>query len=334
MKSTIKTILVLTFGAFLIGCRSDYTDTPPTFPPLSSWNEGTSKEQIIAFVQEVTDQTSSSFVEPDDRIAVFDNDGTLWSEQPYYFQLQFAIDRIQLLAESHPEWQDDETLSAAINGDIQKVLEAGKEGLLKLVLASHGNTTTIQFQESVRQWIDTTRHPGTGKLYKEMVYQPMLELIEYLHENEFKVFIVSGGGIEFMRPWTNEVYGIPSERVVGSSVKLRFELTEDGPVIRRLPQIDFIDDKEYKPIAVQKHIGKRPIAAFGNSDGDLAMLQWTAAGPGKRLMTYIHHTDSVREWSYDRSSHVGRLDKGLDVARDQGWTIVDMQNDWKTVFTD
>jgi len=329
-----STYIIAILSIIILSCRSNYTETPATFTTLNSWNEVESKTKILSFVERVTDQTDPAYVEPNDRIAVFDNDGTLWSEQPYYFQLQFAIDQINALAPSHPEWLEDELLAAVIDGDMEKVFAAGEEGLLKLVLSSHTNMTTIEFQDAVIQWIDTARHPVTDKLYKEMVYKPMLELIDLLHENDFKVFIVSGGGIDFMRPWTNEVYGIPSERVVGSSVKLRFELTEDGPVLHRLPQIDFIDDKEYKPIAIQKHIGKRPIAAFGNSDGDLAMLQWTAAGAGEHLIAYVHHTDSEREWAYDRNSSIGKLDAGLDEAVQNNWTIIDMALDWKTVYAE
>jgi phosphoglycolate phosphatase-like HAD superfamily hydrolase len=302
--------------------------------PLPSWNEGKNKQAIIDFVSEVTNENSLDFVKPEDRIATFDNDGCLWSEQPYYFQLQFALDRVTTLAPEHPEWESNPLFQAVLDNDIKKVLSYGEHGLLELVMATHAGMTTEEFSQIVKDWINTARHPKTNKLYKEMVYQPMLELLDYLRANGFKTFIVSGGGIDFMRPWTEEVYGIPSEQVVGSSGKVKFEMRDGQPVLVKLPEINFIDDKEEKPVGIHQFIGKRPIAAFGNSDGDLQMLQWTSAGDGKRLMLYVHHTDAEREWAYDRESSIGRLNKGLDEANEKGWTVVDMKNDWKIIYPD
>jgi phosphoserine phosphatase len=300
--------------------------------PLPSWNEGKSKQSIIDFVNEVTNETSPNYVKPEDRIATFDNDGCLWSEKPFYFQLQFALDRVKALAPEHPEWKDNPLFQAVLKDDIKKVLSFGEHGLIELVMATHAGMTTEEFEQIVEEWIITAKHPRTNKLYKEMVFQPMLELLDYLRANNFKTFIVSGGGIEFLRVWAEEVYGIPPEQVIGSSIKTKFEFKDGKPVIVRLPELDFIDDKEGKPIAINKFIGKRPIAAFGNSDGDLQMLQWTAAGDGARFMMYVHHTDAEREWAYDRESHIGRLNKGLDEANEKGWTIVDMKNDWKVIY--
>jgi phosphoserine phosphatase len=300
--------------------------------PLPSWNEGKSKQSIIDFVNEVTNETIPNYVKPEDRIATFDNDGCLWSEKPFYFQLQFALDRVKALAPEHPEWKDNPLFQAVLKDDIKKVLSFGEHGLIELVMATHAGMTTEEFEQIVEEWIITAKHPRTNKLYKEMVFQPMLELLDYLRANNFKTFIVSGGGIEFLRVWAEEVYGIPPEQVIGSSIKTKFEFKDGKPVIVRLPELDFIDDKEGKPIAINKFIGKRPIAAFGNSDGDLQMLQWTAAGDGARFMMYVHHTDAEREWAYDRESHIGRLNKGLDEANEKGWTIVDMKNDWKVIY--
>ena len=300
--------------------------------PLPSWNEGNTKQSIITFVNEVTDESNPNFVKPEDRIATFDNDGTLWSEQPYYFQLQFALDRVKILAPEHPEWNDNPLFKAVLENDIKTVLSFGEHGLLELVMNTHSGMTTEEFSQIVKEWINTARHPKTNKLYKEMVYQPMLELLDYLRANGFKTYIVSGGGIDFMRPWTEEVYGIPSEQVIGSSGKVKFEMRDGNPVLVKLPEMNFIDDKEGKPVGIHQFIGKRPIAAFGNSDGDLQMLQWTAAGEGKKLMVYIHHTDAEREWAYDRESSIGRLDKGLVEANEKGWTVVDMKNDWQKIY--
>jgi len=322
--------LIILFS--LVGCNQK-SEKINWDDPLPSWNEGNVKTSIVNFVNEVTDESSPNFVKPGDRIASFDNDGTLWSEQPYYFQLQFALDRVKILAPEHPEWNDNPLFKAVLENDIKTVLSFGEHGLLELVMATHAGMTTEEFSQIVKEWINTAKHPKTNKLYKEMVFQPMLELLDYLRAHGFKTYIVSGGGIDFMRPWTEEVYGIPSEQVIGSSGKVKFEMRDGLPVLLKLPKLNFIDDKEGKPIGIHQFIGKRPIVAFGNSDGDLQMLQWTAAGDGKRLMVYIHHTDADREWAYDRDSHIGRLDKGLDEANENGWIVVDMKEDWKVIYS-
>jgi len=332
-------IFLFSFFLFLIGCQpvqKQKIDTAKTIvtDPLPSWNEGPAKKSIIDFVNVVVTETSPDFIKPADRIAVFDNDGTLWAEQPYYFQLQFAIDRVKALAPEHPEWKKNPLLQAVISDDMAKVLSFGEKGLLEIVALSHSGITTDEFSDAVLNWIKTAKHPKTDKLYKEMVYQPMLEVMEYLRANGFKTYIVSGGGVDFMRPWTQEVYGIPSEQVVGSSMKVAFEMRDGKPVLVKLPEINFIDDKEGKPVGIHQYIGKRPIAAFGNSDGDLQMLQYTSAGSGKRFALYVHHTDSIREWAYDRDSHIGKLDKGLDEATAKGWTVVDMKTDWRKIYMD
>ena len=303
-----------------------------THDPLRSWNDGKAKQSIIAFVTRVTDARSADFVPPAERIAVFDNDGTLWAEQPMYFQLLFALDRVKLLAPQHPEWKHKEPFASLLEGDVTGALAGGEHAILEIVMATHAGNTTEEFEKIVRDWIATARHPESGRLYTDMVYQPMLEVLDYLRANGFKTFIVSGGGIEFMRPWSGQVYGVPPEQVIGSSIKVKFEMRDGRPVLVRLPELDFFDDKEGKPVAIHQQIGRRPIAAFGNSDGDLQMLQWTTAGQGPRFALYVHHTDAEREWAYDRSSSVGRLDKGLDEARSKGWTVVDMKQDWKVVY--
>ncbi len=299
--------------------------------PLSSWNDGPAKSAITDFVQRVTTEGTPDYVPPAERIAVFDNDGTLWSEQPAYFQLLFAIDRVKQLAPQHAEWRTTQPYKAAIDGDMHALAASGEKGLLELVMATHAGMTTDEFESIVRDWITTARHPTTGRPYTQMVFQPMLELLDYLRAHGFKTFIVSGGGIEFMRVFAEEVYGIPPEQVIGSSIKTEFEMSSTGTVIKRLPELDFIDDKAGKPVAIHKFIGRRPLAAFGNSDGDLQMLQWTAAGDGLRFCLYVHHTDADREWAYDRDSHIGKLDKGLDEASERGWTVVDMKRDWRAV---
>jgi phosphoserine phosphatase len=299
--------------------------------PLPSWNEGESKKSITAFVQQVTTAGSKHFVPTEQRIAVFDNDGTLWSEKPMYFQLAFALDRVKALAPEHPEWKEQQPFKAALEGDMAAVAKGGEHALLQLVMGTHAGITTEEFSQVVTDWLATARHPTTGKAYTEMVFQPMLELLDYLRANGFKTFIVSGGGIEFMRPWVEKVYGIPPEQVVGSSIVTEFEMRDGKPVLVRMPKINFIDDKAGKPVGINQHIGRRPIAAFGNSDGDLQMLQWTSAGePG--FGAILHHTDSEREWAYDRESSVGRLDQALDLAPGAGWTVIDMKKDWNRVY--
>ena len=300
--------------------------------PLASWNDVASKEAIISFVEEVVDPNSSHFIPPAERIATFDNDGTLWSEQPVYFQLAFAIDRVRALAPQHPEWKEKQPFKAVLEGDIETALAGGEHAVLELVLATHTDITTEEFAEAVREWTETARHPKTGKLYTEMVYQPMLEVLDYLRANGFKTYIVSGGGVEFMRVFAEDVYGIPPEQVIGSSVKTKFEMQNGTPVIVRLPEVSFLNDKEEKPVAINQYIGRRPIVSFGNSDGDLQMLQWTDAGENLSLQVYIHHTDDAREWAYDKESSIGRLDKGLDEAEAKNWTLVDMKNDWAIVY--
>jgi len=299
---------------------------------LPSWNDGKAKQSILAFVEKVTTTGSPDFVPPAERIATFDNDGTLWAEQPMYFQLFFALDRVKALAPKHPEWKGKEPFASLLKGDVKGALAGGEKAILEIVMATHAGMTTEEFEQTVKDWLATAKHPKTGRLYTEMVYQPMLEVLAYLRANGFKTFIVSGGGVEFMRPFTEKVYGIPPEQVVGSSIKTKFELRDGKPAIVRLPELNFIDDKAGKPVGINQHIGRRPIAAFGNSDGDLQMLQWTTAGQGARLALIVHHTDADREWAYDRKSSVGRLDKALDEAKAKGWSVVDMKNDWKTVF--
>jgi phosphoglycolate phosphatase-like HAD superfamily hydrolase len=300
--------------------------------PLASWNDGAAKARIVAFVHAVTDPASRVFAAPADRIAVFDNDGTLWAEQPLYVQAFFILDRVKALAPQHPEWKDQEPFASVLKGDMNAALAGGEHALLEMVMATHAGMSTEAFERIVSDWIATARHPVTGRLHTEMVYQPMLELLAYLRANGFKTFIVSGGGIEFMRPWAEKVYGIPPEQVIGSSIKTRFEVQAGKPVLVRLPELNFIDDKAGKPVGIQQHIGRQPRFAAGNSDGDLQMLEWTAAGSGARFALLVHHTDAEREWAYDRKSHVGTLDEALDKAQASGWTVVDMQQDWKRVF--
>lgn len=300
--------------------------------PLPSWNDGPTKQAIEAFVQKVTDKSGSDYVPPVDRIAVFDNDGTLWAEKPVYFQLLFAIDRVKALADEHPEWKDKQPFKAAIDGDMKALAAIGKEGLLELLMASHAGMSTQEFQETVTAWLDTAEHPSFKRKYKELVYAPMLELLDYLRENGFTTYIVSGGGIEFVRTFSEPVYGIPPSQVIGSSIKTKYEVVDGEPTLTRLPQMNFIDDKDGKPVGINQHIGKRPLAAFGNSDGDFEMIEWTTAGMGPRLGLIVHHTDADREYAYDRNSHVGRLDRALDQAADKGWVVVDMNQDWNQVF--
>jgi hypothetical protein len=322
-----KLIAAFLFAALVVVSNKCYAADP-----LPSWNKGTVKTSIIEFVKKVTQKGSAHFVPVAERIATFDNDGTLWAEQPMYFQLAFAIDRVKAVAPQHPDWKEKEPFASILKGDIKSALAGGEKVLLELIVATHSGMTTEEFEKIVNDWSTTAKHPKTGRLYTEMVYQPMLELLSYLRTNGFKTYIVSGGGIEFMRPWTERVYGIPPEQVVGSSIKTSFEIRDGKPVLVRLPALDFIDDKEGKPVGIQMHIGRRPIMAFGNSDGDLQMLQWTSAGSGSRFCMYVHHDDAKREWAYDRESHIGKLDKGLDEAKVKGWTVVSMKDDWNKIF--
>jgi hypothetical protein len=299
---------------------------------LPSWHDGNAKAAIVEFVEAVTTEGGPDYVPPEERIAVFDNDGTLWVEQPYYTQLAFALDRIKALAPEHPEWREQQPFKAVLDNDLEAIKAAGVEGMVELVMASHAGMTTDQFATIVSDWIATARHPRFDRPYTELVYQPMLELLEYLRASGFETYIVSGGGIEFMRPWSERVYGIPPQQVIGSSIKTGFELRDGEPVLVREPEIDFVDDKAGKPVGIHKFVGRRPIAAFGNSDGDLQMLQWTTAGAGRRLGLIVHHDDAEREYAYDRDSHVGHLDQALDQAEARGWAVVSMKHDWNTVF--
>ena len=299
---------------------------------LPSWNETAPKKAIVAFVEKVTKEGSPDFVPPNERIATFDNDGTLWAEQPLYFQFLFAIDRVKVLAPQRPEWKEKEPFASLLKGDIKGALAGGKKALLEIVTVTHPGMTTEEFEKIVKDWIATAKHPKSGKLYSEKVSQPMLELLAYLRANGFKTFIVSGGGVEFMRAFAEKTYGIPPEQVVGSEGKLQFEMREKSkPVLMKLPDLDFFDDNVFKPVAIQSHIGRRPIAAFGNSDGDLQMLQWTGAGKGARFCLIVRHTDAEREWNYDVSP-LGKLEKGLEEAKAKDWTVVDMKQDWKVIF--
>ncbi len=313
---------LLTFGSPSVGAADS----------LPSWNDTAPKKAIVAFVEKVTKEGSSDFVPPAERIATFDNDGTLWAEQPMYFQALFIFDRIKVLAPKHPEWTDKEPFASALKGDVKAAMTGGEHALLEMAMATHAGMTTEEFEKIVADWIATAKHPKTGRLLSEMTYQPMLELLAYLRANNFKTFIVSGGGVEFMRAFAEKTYGIPPEQLIGSSGKTKFEMRDGKPVLMKLPEMNFIDDKDGKPIGIHSHIGRRPIAAFGNSDGDLQMLQWTAAGSGQRFCLYVHHNDADREFAYDRNSHIGKLDKGLDEAKVNGWTIVSMKDDWRTIF--
>jgi phosphoglycolate phosphatase-like HAD superfamily hydrolase len=309
------------------GCASVRLD------PLPSWNESSAKQSIVAFVAKVTTPGSPSFVPVAERIATFDNDGTLWAEQPMYSQVLFVFDRVKTLAPQHPEWRTTEPFASLLKGDVKAALAGGNRSLVQLIAATSTGMSSDEFSSMVTEWLATAKHPRFNQPYTAMVYQPMIELLAYLRANGFKTFIVSGGGAEFMRPWTEKVYGIPPEQVVGSGGKVQYEMRDGKPELMRLPELDFIDDGPGKPVGISTHIGRRPILAFGNSDGDLQMLQWTAAGNGARFMGIVHHTDAEREWAYDRQSSIGRLDKALDQAQANGWTVVDMKTDWGVVFS-
>lgn len=337
-----KISMVVVIAAFLISCSPDpgsETDKQPgeagaleQKDPLPSWNDGAVKAAIINYVEDVTNPQSVNFIGEQDRIATFDNDGTLWSEQPAYFQLFFAIDRIKAMSGDHPEWNDRQPYKALLENNMTELMKQGEKGLLEIVMTTHAGMTTDEFDSIVKEWIATARHPVKEKHYTDLVFQPMLELLEYLRANNFKTFIVSGGGIDFMRPWVEDVYGIPRDRIVGSSGKVKYDYNEGNPVVRKLPELDFIDDKEGKPEGIHKYIGRKPVFAAGNSDGDLQMLRWTDANELKSFKLYIHHTDSVREWAYDRESHIGRFDEGLDEATAKGWSLADMKKDWKVIY--
>jgi len=300
--------------------------------PLPSWNEGVTKTAILEFVTAVTDKNSKDFVQPSERIATFDNDGTLWVEYPMYTQMLFALDRVKELAPQHPEWKTKQPFKAVLEDDMKTLSAAGMKGVMEITMATHTGMTSAEFSKQAGNWLRTTKQPRFKHPYAECIYQPQLELLAYLRANGFKTFIVSGGGIAFMRPVTEKAYGIPPEQVVGSSVVLEYQIRDGKPALIRMPKIHFIDDKAGKPVGIQNHIGRRPILAFGNSDSDMQMVEYTTAGEGKRLGLYVHHTDAVREYAYDRKSHVGKLDKALDVAKAKGWFIVSMRDDWKQIF--
>ncbi len=340
MKTQTAQIHLLAF-AILFGvfsaCTPSAENTGATVQktatdPLPSWNEGPHKQAIIGYVEDVTDTLSTNFIPIADRIATFDNDGTLWSEQPIYFQFFFALDRVKALAADHPEWKTKQPYKAVLENDMPALMQQGEKGLLEIVMATHVGNTTDEFDSIVKSWISTAQHPVKKKLYTELVFQPMLELLDYLRANGFKTFIVSGGGIEFMRPWVEGVYGIPKDQVIGSSIQTEYDYNDGNPVIKRLAKIDLIDDKEGKPVGINRYIGRRPVFAAGNSDGDLQMLRWTDSNKLKTFKLYVHHTDSVREWAYDRKSHIGTFDKGLDEAGEKGWTVVSMKDDWKIIY--
>jgi len=330
MRQNQSRILVLLTVYVLTGFTG--ANAASASDPLPSWNAGAARTSITDFVSRVTTKGSPDFVPEPERIATFDNDGTLWSEQPIYVQLAFVLDRVKEMAPQHPEWKQQQPFKAVLENDFAGIAASGEAGLMKLLAVTHAGMTSDEFTVIAEKWIATARHPKTHRPYTEMVYQPMLELLAYLRANGFKTFIVSGGGIEFMRPWTERVYGIPPEQVVGSSIKTKYELRNGQPVLVRLPDINFVDDKEGKPVGILEHIGRRPIAAFGNSDGDLQMLEWATAGKGRSLAVLIHHTDAAREAAYDRKSSFGKLDKGLEEAQQRQWTVVDMKQDWRVVF--
>ena len=313
--------------AVLLMARAAYAQDP-----LASWNDGPTKKAIVDFVAKVTTEGSADFVKPAERIATFDNDGTLWCEQPAYFQLLFALDRVKATADKHPEWKDTEPFKSVLAGDMKGLMASGQKGLLEIIMATHAGMTTDEFHQIVRDWMKSARHPKYHRPYDQCVYQPMLELLAYLRGHGFKTFIVSGGGAEFMRPWVEEVYGIPPEQVIGSSGVVKFDMADGKPVLVKESKVEFIDDGPGKPVGINRFIGRRPVMAFGNSDGDLQMLQYTMAGDGARFALLVHHTDAEREFAYDRQSHIGKLDKALDEAAAKRWTVVDMKNDWKSVF--
>ena len=347
-RASVSLTAVVTLALLVLSACEAHAPTTSQSPPpgaitpqtsaaaspahLASWNDVVSKNAIVDFVTRVTTTGSPDFVTPAQRIATFDNDGTLWSEQPVYFQVAFALDRVKALAPQHPEWKQRQPFKGVLEGDMKAVVASGEKGLLELIAVTHVGNTTEEFERIVKEWTATARHPKTQRLYTEMVYQPMLEVLEYLRGNGFKTFIVSGGGVDFMRPWVEQAYGIPPEQVVGSRAKLKYELRDGKPVLLRLAEVDHVDDKAGKPVGIQEMIGRRPILAFGNSDGDFEMLEWTTSAPGARLGLIVHHTDAEREWAYDRDSHIGQLARALDEAPKRGWVLVDMKNDWKSIY--
>ncbi len=333
MKSTL---VFLSFTFLLASCnpkeKQPYSETSTT-DPLPSWHEGPTKQAIIDFVLNTTKEGSVGFIPVVDRIACFDNDGTLWSEQLTYFQLAFTLDQVKVMTPQHPEWKNKQPFKALLEGDLKTALAGGEKALLEIVMAAHSGMTTEEFDKTVTDWIATATHPKTGKHYNEMIFQPMVELLSYLRANGYKTFIVSGGGVDFMRPWVEKAYGIPPNQVVGSSGKVKYDTLNGKPVLIKLPEINFIDDKQGKPVGIHQYIGKRPVFTAGNSDGDYAMLHWTTTATGyPRFGMIVHHTDSVREWAYDRDSHIGKLERGLEDAAKYNWKIVDMKVDWKNIY--
>jgi len=341
MKKQIKnSSLLLIFLYLLLGCKQQTPDEDKrilksetvTSDPLPSWNNTSTKKEIIGYVDVVTDKNHPNFIPIADRIATFDNDGNLWSERPVYFQLYFVLDLVKEMATDHPDWKTKQPFKAVLENDMEELAKHGEHGLLQLVMATHSGNTTDEFEKDVQEWIKTAKHPTKNVTFDQLVYQPMLELLQYLRANDFKTYVVSGGGVDFMRAFVTEIYGIPAEQIIGSRIKTEFDYNNGNPVIKRMPEMDFIDDKEGKPLNIQKIIGKKPVFSSGNSDGDLQMMQWAASNSYKSFMLYVHHTDSIREWAYDRESHIGKFDKGLDQAIKDGWTVIDMKNDWKVIY--
>ncbi len=342
MKKIIYIFGLITLLSVVVSCSStpgntnednnQVSENVEESDPLPSWNEGATKTAIFNYVNDVTNTESENFIPVSERIATFDNDGTLWSEQPAYFQLFFAIDRVKVMAKDYPEWKNKQPFKAVLEDDMEELKKSGMKGLLEIIMTTHAGVTTDEFEASVQEWIKTAKHSTKGKSYTGLVFQPMLELLDYLRANDFKTYIVSGGEVDFMRALVTEVYGIPAEQIIGTRVKTEFDYNNGNPVIKRLPALDFYDDNEGKPINIHNIIGKKPVFASGNSDGDLQMLQWTASNKLRSFMLYVHHTDSIREWAYDRESDIGRLDKGLDEAIEKGWTVIDMEKDWKVIY--
>ncbi|MDO6472632.1 HAD family phosphatase [Maribacter sp. 1_MG-2023] len=335
MKIVVQYLLIL---FIVVACKESTVTKQDTASivvkntePLPSWKEGETKDAIINYVNTVTTE-GVDFIPVSERVAVFDNDGTLWSEQPAYFQLFFAIDRIKALAQENPEWKNTQPFQAVLENDMKKLMTYGEHGLIEIVMASHAGNTVDEFEQIVKDWLATAKHPRFDRPYTDLVYQPMLELLNYLKENDFKTYIVSGGGIEFMRPWVESVYGISKDHVIGSSIKTEFVITDGITQIKRSAALDFINDKAGKPVGINRFIGRKPVFAAGNSDGDLQMLQWTDSNTYPSFQIYIHHTDAGREWAYDRESSIGRLDKGLTESNEKGWTVANMKTDWNVVY--
>jgi phosphoglycolate phosphatase-like HAD superfamily hydrolase len=339
IKENFSILLMATLAIFIVSCNQSKpkteqakAETLTVADPLPSWNEGASKQAIIDFVTRTTKESSADFIPVADRIACFDNDGTLWSEQPMYFQLAFAIDRIKAMAPQHPEWKTTQPFQALLEGDMKTMMAGGEHALLQIMIATHAGMTTEEFEKTVTDWMATATHPKTGKHYNEMIFEPMLELLKYLRANDYKTFIVSGGGADFMRPWAEQTYGIPPYQVIGSSGKVKYDTLNGKPALIKLPEINFIDDKEGKPVGIHQYIGKRPVFTAGNSDGDYAMLHYTSTSSNPHFGMILHHTDAVREYAYDRNSSIGRLEKGLDDATKYNWQIVDMKTDWVKIY--